>query len=65
MLPDLFSRDLDSHALTTPISAIAKHTGTVLLPSMDVQTAMRLFDLEGTEVLTVAEANDHPRVWVI
>jgi CIC family chloride channel protein len=62
MLPDLFSGDLDSIADEIQVIELAKFTDVVLLPEMNVKTAMAVFDEAEAEVLAVVESTDSRKV---
>ncbi len=44
MLPELFSGDLDTIADEIQVVELAKYTEVVLLPEMNVKSAMKMFD---------------------
>ena len=61
-LPDLFSGELDSIADEIQVVELAKYTDVVLLPEMNIKTAMKLFDDAEAEVLAVLESADSRKV---
>jgi chloride channel protein, CIC family len=61
-LPDLFSGELDSIADDIQVVELAKYTDVVLLPEMNIKTAMKLFDDAEAEVLAVLESADSRKV---
>lgn len=62
MLPDLFSGDLDSIADEIQVIELATFTNVVLLPEMNVKTAMSVFDEAEAEFLAVVESADSRKV---
>lgn len=62
LLPDLFSPELDSIADEIQVVELAKYTDVVLLPEMNIKTAMKLFDDAEAEVLAVLESADSRKV---
>ena len=62
MLPDLFSGDLDAIADDIQVIEIARFTDVVLLPEMNVKTAMAVFDEAEAEMLAVVESADNRKV---
>ncbi|MCL2713875.1 MAG: chloride channel protein [Alphaproteobacteria bacterium] len=62
MLPELFSGDLDSIAEDIQVIELARFTDTVLLPDMNVKTAMAVFDEAEAEMLAVVESADSRKV---
>ncbi|MGC2776972.1 MAG: chloride channel protein [Bradyrhizobium sp.] len=61
-LPDLFSGELDSIADEIQVVELAKYFDVVLLPEMNVKTAMKIFDDSGAEVLAVLESENSRKV---
>ena len=62
LLPDLFSGELDGIADEIQVVELAKYTDIVLLPEMNIKTAMKLFDDAEAEVLAVLESADSRKV---
>ena len=62
LLPDLFSGELDTIADEIQVVELAKYTDIVLLPEMNIKTAMKLFDDAEAEVLAVLESTDSRKV---
>src|SRR6201987_298240 len=62
LLPDLFSGELDTIADEIQVVELAKYTEVVLLPEMNIKTAMKLFDDAEAEVLAVLESADSRKV---
>ena len=62
MLPDLFSNDYDSIADEIQVIELVKLVDVVLLPEMNVKTAMAAFDEAEAEVLAVVESADSRKV---
>jgi len=62
MLPDLYSGDLDAIADDIQVIEIARFTDVVLLPEMNVKTAMAVFDEAEAEMLAVVESADSRKV---
>jgi CIC family chloride channel protein len=62
LLPDLYSGELDSIADDIQVVELAKYTDVVLLPEMNIKTAMKLFDDAEAEVLAVLESADSRKV---
>jgi chloride channel protein, CIC family len=62
LLPDLFSGELDTIADEIQVVELAKYTDVVLLPEMNIKTAMKLFDDAEAEVLAVLESADSRKV---
>jgi CIC family chloride channel protein len=62
LLPDLFSGELDTIADEIQVVELAKYTDIVLLPEMNIKTAMKLFDDAEAEVLAVLESADSRKV---
>jgi chloride channel protein, CIC family len=56
MLPELFSSSLDSTAEDAKVSTFAKYRDVVLQRSMNVKSAMKIFDDAEAEVLAVMES---------
>ena len=55
MLPELFSSELDSIADEIQVIEVAKYSNTMLLPDMNVKTAMTIFDEAEAEMLAVSD----------
>ena len=55
MLPELFSGELDGIADEIQVIELARYTNIVLLPDMNVKSAMKIFDAAEAELLAVAE----------
>lgn len=62
MLPELYSGDLDAIADEIQVVELAKYTDVVLLPEMNVKTAMKMFDEAEAEVLAVIESENSRKV---
>jgi chloride channel protein, CIC family len=62
LLPDLFSGELDTIADEIQVVELAKYTEVVLLPEMNIKTAMKLFDDAEAEVLAVLESAESRKV---
>ena len=62
MLPDLFSGDLDTIADDIQVIELARYTDIVLLPDMNVKTAMAVFDEAEAEMLAVVESAESRKV---
>lgn len=62
MLPDLFSSDLDTIADEIQVIELARYTDIVLLPEMNVKSAMAVFDEAEAEMLAVVESADSRKV---
>ncbi|WP_027531661.1 chloride channel protein [Bradyrhizobium sp. WSM3983] len=62
MLPDLFSSDLDTIADDIQVVELARYTDIVLLPEMNVKSAMAVFDEAEAEMLTVVESAESRKV---
>jgi CIC family chloride channel protein len=62
MLPELFSSDLDTIADDIQVIELARYTDIVLLPEMNVKTAMAVFDEAEAEMLAVVESADSRKV---
>lgn len=62
MLPDLYSNDLDTIADDIQVVELARFTDIVLLPEMNVKTAMAVFDEAEAEMLAVVESADSRKV---
>jgi CIC family chloride channel protein len=62
MLPELFSSDLDTIADDIQVIELARYTDVVLLPEMNVKTAMAVFDEAEAEMLAVVESADSRKV---
>ena len=63
LLPKLFSGDLDIIADEIQVVELAKYTDVVLLPEMNVKSAMKMFDDAEAEVLAVIEQSDTRGSW--
>lgn len=61
-LPELYSGELDSIADDIQVVELARHFDDVLLPAMNVKTAMKIFDTAEAEVLAVVEAGGSRKV---
>jgi chloride channel protein, CIC family len=57
LLPELFSGDLDTIADEIQVVELAKYTDVVLLPQMNIKTAMKMFDDAEAEVLAVIQSD--------
>jgi CIC family chloride channel protein len=62
MLPELFSSELDGIADDIQIIELAKHSSVMLLPDMNVKSAMKLFDEAEAEMLAVSDGADSRKV---
>jgi len=62
MMPDLFSGDLDTIADDIQVIELARFTDIVLLPEMNVKTAMAVFDEAEAEMLAVVESAESRKV---
>ena len=62
LLPELYSGDLDTIADEIQVVELAKCTEVVLLPEMNVKSAMKLFDDAEAEVLAVITSEDSRKV---
>jgi chloride channel protein, CIC family len=62
MLPDLFSSDLDTIADDIQVIELARYTDIVLIPEMNVKSAMAVFDEAEAEMLAVVESADSRKV---
>jgi CIC family chloride channel protein len=62
MLPDLFSSDLDTIADDIQVIELARYIDIVLLPEMNVKSAMAVFDEAEAEMLAVVESVDSRKV---
>jgi CIC family chloride channel protein len=62
MLPELFSSDLDTIADDIQVIELARYTDIVLLPEMNVKTAMAVFDEAEAEMLAVVESAESSKV---
>lgn len=62
MLPDLFSSDLDTIADEIQVVELARYTDIVLLPEMNVKSAMAVFDEAEAEMLAVVESAESRKV---
>ena len=61
-LPELFSGELDTIADEIQVIELAKYTNVVLLPEMNVKSAMKMFDDAEAEFLAVIESEDSRKV---
>ncbi|WP_371930071.1 chloride channel protein [Bradyrhizobium sp. CCGUVB1N3] len=62
MLPDLFSSDLDTISDDIQVIELARYTDIVLIPEMNVKSAMAVFDEAEAEMLAVVESADGRKV---
>ncbi|WP_449383019.1 chloride channel protein [Bradyrhizobium sp. UFLA05-112] len=62
MLPDLFSSDLDTIADDIQVIELARYTDIVLIPEMNIKSAMAVFDEAEAEMLAVVESADSRKV---
>jgi CIC family chloride channel protein len=62
MIPELFSRDLDTMADILQVVELAKYIDVALSPEMNVKTAMSVFGEAEAELLAVIESADSRRV---
>ncbi len=62
LLPELFSGELDAIADEIQVVELAKYTDVVLLPEMNVKSAMKMFDDAEAEILAVIESEDSRKV---
>ena len=62
LLPDLFSGDLDSIADEIQVIELARLTEIVLIPEMNVKSAMAVFDEAEAEMLAVVDSTDSRKV---
>jgi chloride channel protein, CIC family len=62
MLPELFSGDLDTIADEIQVVELAKYTEVILLPEMNVKSAMKIFDDAEAELLAVVESENSRKV---
>jgi CIC family chloride channel protein len=62
LLPELFSGELDSIADDIQVVDMAKFGDVVLLPEMNIKTAMKIFDSAEAEVLAVLESAESRKV---
>ena len=62
MLPELFSSELDGIADDIQVVELAKHSDVMLLPDMNVKSAMKLFDDAEAEMLAVADGAESRKV---
>jgi len=62
LLPDLFSSDLDSIADDIQVIELARLTEIVLIPEMNVKSAMAVFDEAEAEMLAVVDSTDSRKV---
>ena len=61
LLPDLFSSDLDTIADEIQVIELARLTEIVLIPEMNVKSAMAVFDEAEAEMLAVVEFHRQPQ----
>jgi CIC family chloride channel protein len=62
LLPDLFSPELDTIVDDIQVVELAKYSDVVLLPEMNIKSAMKIFDDAEAEVLAVLESADSRKV---
>jgi chloride channel protein, CIC family len=62
LLPDLFSSDLDTIADDIQVIELARLTDIVLIPEMNVKSAMAVFDEAEAEMLAVVDSTDSRKV---
>jgi chloride channel protein, CIC family len=62
MLPELFSGELDGIADEIQVIELARYTNIMLLPDMNVKSAMKIFDDAEAELLAVAENADSRKI---
>lgn len=62
LLPDLFSSDLDAIADEIQVVELARLTEIVLIPEMNVKSAMAVFDEAEAEMLAVVDSTDSRKV---
>ena len=62
LLPDLFTSDLDSIADDIQVIELARLTDIVLIPEMNVKSAMAVFDEAEAEMLAVVDSTDSRKV---
>lgn len=62
LLPDLFADDLDAIAEDTKVVELSRHIDVVLLPEMNVKTALNVFDKVEAELLAVVESTKSRKV---
>ena len=62
LLPELFSGELDSIADEIQVVELARYIDVMLLPEMNVKTAMKIFDDAEAEVLAVLESEESRKV---
>ena len=62
MLPELFSGELDSIADDIQVIELAKHSNIMLLPDMNVKSAMKMFDDAEAEMLAVSDSAEGRKV---
>ena len=62
LLPDLFSSDLDTIADEIQVIELARLTDIVLIPEMNVKSAMAVFDEAEAEMLAVVDSTDSRKV---
>lgn len=57
-LPDVFSDEIDDQAAKADISSLARYSGTALIGSMNVTSAMKSFEEAGADALAVVDDDD-------
>ncbi len=62
MLPDLFSSELDGIADEIQVVELAKYSNIMLLPDMNVKSAMKIFDDAEAEMLAVSDRVENRKV---
>jgi CIC family chloride channel protein len=62
MLPELFSGELDTIADDIQVIELAKHSNIMLLPDMNVKSAMKMFDDAEAEMLAVSDSAEGRKV---
>jgi CIC family chloride channel protein len=62
MLPELFSGELDGIADDIQVVELAKHSDVMLLPGMNVKSAMKMFDDAEAEMLAVSDSPESRKV---
>ena len=61
LLPEMYSGDLDTIANDIQVVELARYLNSVLLPDMNVKTAMAVFDKTEAELLAVVESAEGAR----
>ena len=61
-VPELFSGELDTIADDIQVIELAQYSDVVLLPEMNVKSAMKMFDDAEAEVLAVIESENSRKV---